>query len=636
MWLQGVRSPADLAALNYAELDQLCTELRDYLISTVKENGGHLGSNLGMVEITVALHKTFDSPRDVILFDTGHQSYIHKLLTGRVEEFKTLRTEGGMSGYPNRGESEHDWVENSHASTALSYAHGLAASIKLGRGPLAGSIAANGSAHRRHVIAVVGDGALTGGMSYEALNNIGHSQSRIIIIWNDNGRSYAPTISRLSSSLTKLRLNPAYMQARSRIERIISEIPAVGSIANSSWSGLTGALREAIEPRVFFEALGVRYAGPVNGHDVAELEYALQGAREWDGPIVVHALTQKGRGYGPAETDEVYRMHDLKIPQVIRVVDGEPLISYTEEFSKAIVDLGTRRPEVVAITAAMAGPTGLLPFSERFPTRFFDVGIAEQHAVTAAAGMAMGGLKPIVAIYSTFMSRAFDQVNLDVGLHALPVTFVIDRAGVTGDDGPSHHGVLDLVQMLSVPSLTVMAPSSTDEVGVMLETAMDLPGPSSIRFPKTPGLKRVAGEVGSGLSARRILQGVLPIDIVAVGKMVTPAYQAALELDELGLSVSLWDPRIIRPTDRSMLAELTKAEVILTVEDGFVGGGAGEFIAREIRSLRPDALIFNLGVPTCFVNQANADKILSDFGLDATGIRDYVLRCAALAAVDHS
>lgn len=624
MWLEKISSPADLSRLSYQELDELSEELRSFLTAAVTTNGGHLGSNLGAVELTIALHRSYNSPEDILLFDTGHQAYIHKLLTGRASEFASLRKREGLSGYPNRRESEHDWIENSHASTALSYAFGLAASLKLGRGPAVGSSEDTISSSRK-VVALVGDGALTGGMAYEALNNIGHAQSDLTIVWNDNGRSYSPTISRLSQSITKVRLHPSYLQARNRLGRLISELPAVGGLATSSWSGITGALREAVEPRVFFEALGVRYVGPVDGHDIAELEYAFQGANQWNGPIVIHVLTQKGRGYGPAEDDEVNCLHDLKVPQVTKVVDGEPLRSYTEEFSRRMIELATGHSDVVAITAAMPGPTGLLPFAERFPERFFDVGIAEQHAVTAAAGMAMGGMKPVVAIYSTFLSRAFDQVNLDVGLHHLPVVFAIDRAGMTGDDGPSHHGLLDLVQMLSVPDVTVLAPSSTDELGAMLEHAVGMSGPVAIRYPKTPGLKRVAGEIGSGLGARKVYGDAREVAIVGVGKMVAPCYEAALELSSLGVRVTVWDARCVRPLDPLMLEELSHAKVIFTVEDGFVGGGAGEFIGRSVHAQQIEIIVVNLGLESEFIAQGNADQILSDRGLGAPGISKTVL-----------
>ena len=449
MILEHIDSPADLRTLGPEELTLLSAEIREFIVDAVTATGGHLGSNLGVVELTLALHRTFDSPRDVLLWDTGHQAYVHKLVTGRRDSFPQLRQAGGLSGYPNRTESEHDWVENSHASTVLSYAHGLASAFQL-----------QGS-HRR-VVAVVGDGALTGGMAYEALNNLGHSGTPVVIVLNDNGRSYAPTVSRLSLSLTHLRLNPAYIHARQRIRHIIREIPGVGDLAYSGVHGLTSALREVVTPHTFFEALGIRYAGPIDGHDIAGVEQALANASEWPGPIVVHVLTQKGRGYAPAEEDDVQRLHDVKVAVVpapdpavdeeppvgrgtagalgsavdpataddLEVAAGLPVTTFTDAFTRSLLRHAEADPRIVAITAAMPGPTGLLPFEARFPDRFVDVGIAEQHAVTAAAGMAMAGMRPVVAVYSTFFSRAFDQANLDVGLHRLP-----GRAGA----GPGRH-----------------------------------------------------------------------------------------------------------------------------------------------------------------------------------------------------
>ncbi len=541
MILEHIDSPADLKALSPAELATLSSEIRDFIVEAVTATGGHLGSNLGVVELTLALHRTFDSPNDAILWDTGHQAYVHKLVTGRRSDFTQLRQAGGLSGYPNRTESEHDWVENSHASTILSYAHGLASAFEL-------------QGEDRRVVAVVGDGALTGGMAYEALNNLGHSGKPVLIVLNDNGRSYSPTVSRLSLSLTHLRLNPAYIHARQRIRHLIRELPGVGDLAYSGVHGLTSALREVVTPHTFFEALGIRYAGPIDGHDIAGMEQVLANASEWPGPIVVHVLTKKGRGYAPAEEDDIQRLHDVKVstaPLTQSVPDDGrstgaamarpgssdvataadlPVTTFTDAFTRSLLRHAESDPRIVAITAAMAGPTGLLPFEARFPDRFIDVGIAEQHAVTAAAGMAMAGMRPVVAVYSTFFSRAFDQANLDVGLHRLPVVMVLDRAGITGDDGPSHHGVLDMALALSIPGMTVFAPSSAAEVEVMLTEALRLDGPSIIRFPKTPAPWVPPGTVGSGLHARRTRSGDGSVCILAVGKMLTAAESAADEL----------------------------------------------------------------------------------------------------------
>ena len=635
MWIDKIASPSDLDSLDYQSLDELCTEIREKIVDTVTTTGGHLGSNLGAVEVTVAIHRVFDSPRDIIVFDTGHQAYVHKILTGRAGAFDTLRSEGGMSGYPSRAESPHDWVENSHASTSLSYAHGLAAAIARNHGPEVGSAPSTrrDPGGERRVIAIVGDGALTGGMAYEALNNIGHSQSKVIVVWNDNGRSYAPTVSRLSEGLTKLRLHPSYMHARTKISRVISDLPGVGQLAASGFAGLTSALREAIEPKVFFEALGVRYTGPVDGHNIAEMEYALRGAAEWDGPIVVHVLTQKGRGYGPAESDEIQRLHDLKVmPQASQ--GNSERYSYTEVFSKKLVELGHSRGELVALSAAMASPTGLLEFQRNYPDRFFDVGIAEQHAVTTAAGMAMGGLLPVVAIYSTFMSRAFDQVNLDVALHRLPVVFVLDRAGMTGDDGPSHNGMMDLIQFLSIPGMTVLAPSGTDELEQMLEFALGLGTPVAIRYPKTSGPKRVSENIGAGLKANKIRTGASPVSIIAVGKMAETAMIAAERLFAEGLDVNVWDPRVVSPLDPAMLEEIATCSLVVTVEDGFVPGGAGSHISAALSELSYAQNFMGLGVPTRFLGQGKPDAILAELGLDPAGIADSILaRVGAIAAL---
>ncbi|MDQ1419105.1 MAG: 1-deoxy-D-xylulose-5-phosphate synthase, partial [Acidimicrobiaceae bacterium] len=417
MLLETIDSPADLRALDGNQLAQLAAEIREFIVQAVSVTAGHLGSNLGAVELTLAVHRAFNSPRDVILWDTGHQAYTHKIVTGRRAAFATLRQAGGLSGYPSRSESAHDWVENSHASTILSYAHGVAAAIE------------RSSAPDRKVVAVIGDGSLTGGMAYEGLNNLGHSGSRVVVVLNDNGRSYAPTVSRLSESLTRIRLHPGLKSVRSKLEEALRVLPAVGPLAYSSLQGMYSAIREVVEPPAFFESLGVRYVGPVDGHDVLGLEHTLRQAADFDGPIVIHVLTHKGRGYAPAEDDDEKCLHDAPVfdPAVGPTEAERAPKGYTQAFNEAMLGIGEDFPQVVAITAAMPGPTGLLPFQARWPDRFFDVGIAEGHAVTSAAGMAMGGLRPVVAVYSTFFSRAFDQANLDVGLHGLPVVFALDR-----------------------------------------------------------------------------------------------------------------------------------------------------------------------------------------------------------------
>jgi 1-deoxy-D-xylulose-5-phosphate synthase len=623
MLLDQIQEPADLRRLSLAELEQLAAELRQVIVDTVTTTGGHLGSNLGAVELTLALHRVFDSPRDIILWDTGHQAYVHKLVTGRRDRFATLRQPGGLSGYPNRAESPHDWIENSHASTALSYAHGVATALRL-----------RGQGDRR-VVAVVGDGSLTGGMAFEALNNLGHSGSRVVIVLNDNGRSYAPTISKLSVQLSTLRLNPAYVQARERVRDLLRSIPGLGELAYSSVHGLTSALREVVTPHQFFEALGIRYAGPFDGHDLAIMEQAFAHAAEWDGPILVHVVTHKGKGYAPAEEDEVQRLHDLKVqPRSTPVAQhngsapAEALevapISYTDAFTRAILEEAARRPELVAITAAMPGPTGLLPFQSAHPDRFLDVGIAEQHAVTAAAGMAMSGLRPVVAVYSTFFCRAFDQALYDVGLHGLPVCFVLDRAGVTGDDGPSHHGLMDLALCLSVPGMTVFAPSSAEEVPVMLHEALELPGPSAIRFPKTPARRSPDGQTGDGLQARLLRRGDGSVCVLAVGKLVHAALQAAELLASAGIEATVYDVRVVAPPDLAMLADAARHELVVTAEDGIAVGGAGTFLLAAMTGLpdldRPLPPSRTLGTPRRYLAHGKPDQILAELGLDGPGL----------------
>jgi 1-deoxy-D-xylulose-5-phosphate synthase len=619
MILPSIETPADLLALSYDELDQLCSEIREFIITTVKSTGGHLGSNLGVVELTLALHRVFESPKDILLFDTGHQAYVHKLLTGRRYGFKALRKRGGLSGYPNRTESQHDWIESSHASTALSYAHGLSVALE-SRHELIGH------GGRRHVVAVVGDGSLTGGMAYEALNNLGVSGQRVVIVLNDNGRSYAPTISRLSTSLTTLRLNRTYLTLRQRIRRLVPHLPRVGKAAYRGIDGFTSVVREMVTPHTFFENLGVRYIGPIDGHNIESLEATLASAAEWDGPILVHVLTEKGRGYEPA-TSDMLKMHDYKLPPRLNDEDVPP-ISFTQIFSEALMNEARRDERIVAITAAMAGPTGLLPFQEAYPRRFFDVGIAEQHAVTAAAGMAMGGLKPVVALYSTFFSRAFDQANLDVGLLDLAVLFVFDRAGITGDDGPSHHGVLDLALCLAIPNMTIFAPSNALEVPEMLRTALSLSSPTALRFPKTPP-RPFDGRHGEGLHARRVQQGDGSICVLALGKMAASAYEA---LGLLGDSsrVTLYDVRVL-PPDPDMIEDAVRHDRVITIEDGTRHGGAGTLMVSAVRSRAQElGLTFPttriLGVPRAYLEHHSADALLAEIGLDPEGIAGAIER----------
>jgi 1-deoxy-D-xylulose-5-phosphate synthase len=621
--LPSIETPADLQPLSYEQLQSLSQEIRDFIIESVTKTGGHLGSNLGVVELTLALHRVFESPKDILLWDTGHQAYVHKLLTGRRYGFKNLRQRGGLSGYPNRSESQHDWIESSHASTALSYAHGLSVALEqrkelVGRGG------------RRHVVAIVGDGSLTGGMAYEALNNLGHSNSRVVIVLNDNGRSYAPTISKLSESLTALRLNRTYLTLRERVRRLVPRLPRVGKAAYLGIDGFTSVVREMVTPHTFFENLGVRYVGPIDGHNIEVLERALKSAAEWDGPIVVHALTQKGRGYGPAVSDDL-KMHDYKLPPLVND-DTVASNSFSQAFSDSLVALASDDERIVAITAAMAGPTGLLNFQSKFPDRFFDVGIAEQHAVTAAAGMAMGGLKPVVAVYATFFSRAFDQAHLDVGLLNLPVVFVFDRAGITGDDGPSHHGLLDIALCLAIPNMTVFAPSSAEEVPVMLESALNMSTPTALRYPKTLP-KPFDGQVGAGLNAREVIRGDGALCILAVGKMAPSAYRALELMGEEASRVTLYDVRVL-PPDPQMIDDALSHERIITVEDGTRHGGAGTLMVSAIRFRaqeleRPFPTTRILGVPRAYLEHHHPDELLGELGLDPEGLAQAFTRLLA-------
>lgn len=618
------------------------------MVRSVADTGGHLGSNLGAVELTLALHRVFESPRDAILWDTGHQAYVHKIVTGRRIGFEQLRQANGLSGYPSREESKHDFVENSHASTILSYAYGLAIARDAGT-----------DGDRRHIVAVIGDGSMTGGMAYEALNNLGHSKQRVIIVLNDNGRSYAPTISNLTAhtpvlplasvehsdqpevtgehqrltdrvtdklahGLANIRLNPTYVRRQRKIERFLRDLPVVGTQAEKGMDAFKAAVREFLQPTSFFESLGVRYVGPIDGHNVEELENALRNAEELsaEGPIVVHVITQKGRGYSPAEDDDEKHLHDTPVfDPAIGPPKAVPT-GYTQAFADAIVKEAEADPRIVAITAAMAGPTGLIPFQSRFPDRFFDVGIAEQHAVTGAAGMAMGGLRPIVALYSTFLSRAWDQVVYDVALHRLPVVFCLDRAGITGDDGASHHGVYDMALLSKVPGMRVLAPSSAQELQVMLHDAMSLAdeGPVMIRYPR--GAARQVGEleVGSGLEARQQRLGDGSICVLAVGRMLAAAEKVADTLAREGRSITVWDVRSCAPLDPVMIADAARHAAVVTIEDGVREGGIGMSIADRVHAIAATTRVDVLGIPSRFIPQGKPDRILAQLGLDADGL----------------
>ena len=637
MLLDTVHTPADLRRLNFAQLDQLAVEVRDFIVNAVAVTGGHLGSNLGVVELTFALHRVFDSPKDYLLWDTGHQAYVHKIVTGRAAEFTNLRQPGGLSGYPSAKESEHDIIENSHASTVLSYAHGIANSLVATR------------QEDRRVVAVIGDGSMTGGMAYEALNNLGHSNSRVLIVLNDNGRSYAPTISGRTRTVSKIRTMPSYARGKKKSERIINNLPLVGDLSRRTIKGVKAALREVVdEPHAFFETLGVRYVGPVDGHNVAELEKALADAAGYEGAIVLHVLTQKGKGYSFAEDDVEKNLHD--VPPLFDPLTGAvspapvdaPTKTWTNQFTESVLAIARENPNMHAITAAMPGPTGLLSFQAEHPDRFHDTGIAEQHAVTMAAGMAMGGLQPIVALYSTFLTRAIDQATYDVGMHQQRVVFALDRAGITGDDGPSHHGVLDMVLLSKVPGITMFAPSSAQELDAQLRTAMTVKnGPSSIRYARGVARQVDPSQVGSGLSARKVIDGSTAtasgdgnknnVCILAVGRLLEAAEGAAAMLRAEGISTTVWDPRCIKPLDSHMIADAARHALVVTVEDGLRDGGIGSYMADAVTEARLASRsaagpIVIIGVPNRFIPQGKPARILSDLGLDAAGIFATVIK----------
>jgi 1-deoxy-D-xylulose-5-phosphate synthase len=608
MLLEEISGPQDLRGLGSSDLDRLCEEIRDRLISAVARTGGHLGPNLGVVELTVALHRVFDSPRDRIVFDTGHQAYVHKMLTGRAERFDSLRQHGGMSGYPSRGESEHDIVENSHASTGLSYALALATARELrGEGG--------------KVICVIGDGALTGGMAYEALNNIGQRQPEIIIILNDNGRSYAPTVGGIAENLGQLRLSPKYERAKGAAGQTLRQLPVVGESAYGAAKRMKDSLKQLVSPISIFETLGLKYGGPIDGHDIKALEKAMRDASAFHGPVVIHVVTDKGHGYAPAVGDEIDKFHGVSSFDPSNGAFSSKPAAWTDVFGEALLEAAEADDRIVAITAAMASSTGLLPFAARFPERFFDVGIAEQHAVTFAAGLAMQGLRPIVCIYSTFLQRAFDQVACDVALHKLPVTFVLDRAGITGDDGASHHGMLDLAYLRVIPGMIVSAPSSPDELRRLFATALAHDGPFAIRYPRG-----TAPHAGSA-PLRRLEIGRMSVvreggdvALLAVGKMVGVAVEAAQQLEREGLSCTVVDARFIKPIDPAIGPLAARHRAVLTIEDGTTIGGFGDAVLEVLAESGLSVPVRRLGLPDRFIEHGAQQVLLHKFALDVEGV----------------
>ncbi|AZG44201.1 1-deoxy-D-xylulose-5-phosphate synthase [Gordonia insulae] len=612
--LDTIGSPADLRALSSDEMDELAGEIREFLIEKVSATGGHLGPNLGVVELTLALHRVFESPGDPVIFDTGHQSYVHKIVTGRKDGFDGLRQKGGLTGYQERAESDHDWVESSHASAALSYADGLAKSFELT------------GQDDRTVIAVVGDGALTGGMCWEALNNIAAGDRSVVIVVNDNGRSYAPTIGGFARHLTGLRLQPGYERFLDESRKVVRQVPVVGPPAYAVLHGMKSGLKDLIAPQAMFTDLGLKYVGPVDGHDIGALESAFRQAKTFGGPVIVHTVTRKGMGYAPAENHEADQMHSTGIidPRTGRATSVSPH-DWTSVFSAALVDAGARRRDVVAITAAMPGPTGLTPFGERFPDRMFDVGIAEQHAMTSAAGLALGGLHPVLAIYSTFLNRAFDQLLMDVALLKLPVTLVLDRSGITGPDGPSHHGMWDLSLMSLVPGLRVAAPRDAVRLREEFEEALAVDdGPTALRFSKGAvpedirALERLddgvdvlyRGGPGVGAASGDVL-------IVAVGAFCGLAIDTAERLGRQGIDTTVVDPRWVLPVPASIATVAARHRLVVTVEDSGVRGGVGSAVSDALSAADVAVPVQHRGIPQQFVEHASRGELLAQFGLTA-------------------
>ena len=617
-----IKSPGDLARFSQEELTELAAEIRAFLIEKVSKSGGHLGPNLGIVELSIALHRVFESPQDVMVYDTGHQSYVHKILTGRAAGFEKLRQRGGIAGYPSRAESEHDVIENSHASTALSWADGIARGFALQ------------NQSDRTVVAVVGDGALTGGMSWEALNNIAASDDlKLVIVVNDNERSYSPTIGGVATYLSTLRATKGYEKFLDWGKQVLEKTPVVGNPIYETLHGMKKGIKDIVAPQGMFEDLGLKYLGPVDGHDIPALERALIQAKKFSGPVLVHAITEKGRGYAPALNDEAEKFH------AVGVVDpetGEPLsnngATWTRVFSEALVEIGRERKDVVAITAAMLGPTGLDRFQAEFPERTFDVGIAEQHAVTSAAGMAYTGLHPVVAVYSTFLNRAFDQLLLDVGLHKAGVTFVLDRAGVTGDDGPSHHGIWDLALTGIIPNAFVAAPRDGARLKESLAEAVAISdAPSIIRFPK--------GAIGKDLPAfeRRGGLDVLyrgessDILLVSIGAMAPLAIDAAAQAFREGVGVTVIDPLWVKPLPAdSLLAMALRFKRVVVLEDGIKHGGIASTLSELFRENDLDMPIHSIGVPLEFIQHSKRAEILQDIGITSQSISRQLVGWASL------
>ncbi|MFB6670006.1 MULTISPECIES: 1-deoxy-D-xylulose-5-phosphate synthase [unclassified Streptomyces] len=609
--LTRIKGPRDLDRLSLGELDQLAEEIRTFLVDAVSKTGGHLGPNLGVVELTIALHRVFESPKDKVLWDTGHQAYVHKLLTGR-QDFSRLKSKGGLSGYPSRAESDHDIIENSHASGVLGWADGLAKANEVLK-------------KDDHVVAVIGDGALTGGMAWEALNNIAAAKDRpLVIVVNDNERSYAPTIGGLANHLATLRTTDGYERFLARGKDILERTPVVGRPLYETLHGAKKGLKDFIAPQGMFEDLGLKYVGPIDGHDVEALESALQRAKRFGGPVIVHCLTEKGRGYTPALQDEADRFHAVgKIHPDTGLPISTSGLDWTSVFGEEMVKLGQEREDIVAITAAMLQPVGLGKFEESFPDRIYDVGIAEQHGAVSAAGLATGGLHPVFAVYATFLNRAFDQVLMDVALHKCGVTFVLDRAGITGTDGASHNGMWDMSILQCVPGLRIAAPRDADQVRAQLREAVAVDdAPTVVRFSKGavgPAVKAV-GKAG-GMDILREPKAARPdVLIVSVGALAPMCLEIADLLDAQGISSTVVDPRWVKPVDEALAPLAERHRVVVTVEDNSRAGGVGSAVSQALRDAGVDVPLRDFGIPPVFLDHASRGEVMTDIGLTAPDI----------------
>ena len=618
--IRGIKSPRDVQRMTAAQAQSLAEEIRGFLIEKVSRTGGHLGPNLGVVELTIALHRAFTSPNDVLLWDTGHQSYVHKILTGRAAGFDQLRQAGGLSGYPSRAESPHDVIENSHASTALSYADGIAKAFRLS------------GQSGRHVIPIVGDGALTGGMSWEALNNIAASDDLpIVIVVNDNERSYSPTVGGVAHHLATLRTTKGYESFLKWGKDVLQRTPVFGRPMFEALHGMKKGLKDMVSPQGMFEDLGLKYIGPIDGHNIEEATKALALARGYGSPVIVHFITEKGRGHAPAINDDAERFHAVK---VIHPVTGEPLTAeaptWTNAFSDEMVSIGRRRDDVVAITAAMLGPTGLDAFASQFPDRIFDVGIAEQHAVASAAGLAYAGMHPVFAVYSTFLNRAIDQVVLDCAMHKAGVTFVLDRAGVTGDDGPSHHGIWDMAMLMPVPEVRIAAPRDAVVLKVLLGEAVEVSdAPTVVRFPKGAVPEPiVAVDTVGGCDVLHVCAQPM-VSIIAIGAMAHLALELAEALAAEGIATRVIDPRWVKPLPQGVVTLTDGVPVVVVIEDGVKVGGVGSVVATELSQMGSTSTVLAAGVPSEFFAHGKRAAVLANAGLSVEQLTQQVRSAVA-------